>query len=258
MRKRTCLGCRRGCHRWKRCGANRHCPSRHANVSRPFEGRRPFVRFEQCPIATTGRTDRVLLPCHARSFDTSKHQLSSDSEHFGFIVHTLNNVDRSHPCPTPVTGLYGPDIAHNRVNDFVCLVQAAHIRQARAVAMFILARVADTVQVPPMNLGLNTDEAVLEELRKKYVDRVVRGSGLCVAIYDLHRIQGGEIFPGDGAVHFNVEFRVVGSRRNRDLKSVDITMELTRSCARCSSVPWSERCWRGNWWPVTREGCKLA
>lgn len=124
--------------------------------------------------------------------------------------------------------------------------------------MFILARVTDTVQIPPRNLGLNTDEAVLEELRKKYVDRVVRGSGLCVAIYDLHRIQGGEIFPGDGAVHFNVDFRVVGLRRNWALKFVDVAMELTRRCARCSSVPWSERCCRENWWPATREGCKLA
>jgi len=107
-------------------------------------------------------------------------------------------------------------IAHNRTNvpKVAWEVQAAHPTRAdlgRAGSMFVLARVVDTVQVPPRNLGLDTDKAVLEELRNKYVDRVVRGSGLCVAIYDLHRIQGGEIFPGEGAVHFSVDFRVVGA-----------------------------------------------
>lgn len=87
--------------------------------------------------------------------------------------------------------------------------------------MFVLARIVENVQVPPGNLGTKTRDAVLEEIRKKYVDRVVRGSGLCVAVYDVQRIRGGDVYPGDGAVHFEVQFRVVSTFSTRRLNRTE-------------------------------------
>eukprot|EP00850_Spirogloea_muscicola_P015172 SM000114S24135 [mRNA] locus=s114:165715:167771:- [translate_table: standard] len=75
--------------------------------------------------------------------------------------------------------------------------------------MFQLAAVEDTVRVAPRDLQLPHLVAVRAELRRAYIDKVIRDVGLVVALYDVQSVTGGFIYPGDGAPRFTVSFRLV-------------------------------------------------
>ena len=76
--------------------------------------------------------------------------------------------------------------------------------------MFQITTLSDSsVRVPPPSLSKPTLEAVTEELENSYVDRVVEDVGLVVTLYEIHSVEGGDVYPGDGGAHFAVTFSVV-------------------------------------------------
>ncbi|XP_076305647.1 RNA polymerase III subunit H isoform X2 [Tachypleus tridentatus] len=70
--------------------------------------------------------------------------------------------------------------------------------------MFCLAEMCDNVRVPPWLFHLKLNMAVSEELNKKLANKVVTNVGLCIALYDVLRLEDSYIFPGDGASHTKV------------------------------------------------------
>lgn len=47
-------------------------------------------------------------------------------------------------------------------------------------------------------------QAVTEVIEQRYIDRVIPDLGLVVTLYDIQGIEGGFIYPNDGAAFFKV------------------------------------------------------
>ncbi|WCJ21632.1 DNA-directed RNA polymerase III subunit rpc8 [Euphorbia peplus] len=75
--------------------------------------------------------------------------------------------------------------------------------------MFYLSLLEHTLRVPPSLLSLPLQDAIKKELQHIFLDKVIPNLGLCISVYDIRQIDGGFIFPGDGASTYTVEFRLV-------------------------------------------------
>lgn len=75
--------------------------------------------------------------------------------------------------------------------------------------MFVLTELQDTLRVPPESLSIPLQDAITKELAHLYFDKVLKDLGLCVTLYDISNVEGGSVFPGDGAPHFTVDYRLV-------------------------------------------------
>lgn len=75
--------------------------------------------------------------------------------------------------------------------------------------MFILSALQEEVRVLPCDLHLSPLDAVSEVIKQRFVDKVVPNLGLVVTLYDVQSVEGGFVYPNDGAAFFKVAFRVV-------------------------------------------------
>ncbi|XP_031258835.1 DNA-directed RNA polymerase III subunit RPC8-like isoform X1 [Pistacia vera] len=80
---------------------------------------------------------------------------------------------------------------------------------SETVKMFYLSKIEHTLRLPPHLLSRPLDEAIKLELENIFLDKVVANLGLCISVYDIFKIEGGFIFPGEGASTYTVEFRLV-------------------------------------------------
>jgi len=79
-----------------------------------------------------------------------------------------------------------------------------------AGSMFQIARLKDAaVTIKPQHLDKDPLTAIVAELEELYVDKVIADLGLVVTLYEVNSIEGGIIYAGDGAAHYEVEFRMV-------------------------------------------------
>ncbi|XP_021616444.1 DNA-directed RNA polymerase III subunit RPC8 isoform X4 [Manihot esculenta] len=75
--------------------------------------------------------------------------------------------------------------------------------------MFYLSLIEHTLRLPPSLLSLPLQDAIKQELENTFLDKVIANLGLCISVYDIRKLEGGFIFPGDGASTYVVEFRMV-------------------------------------------------
>ena len=75
--------------------------------------------------------------------------------------------------------------------------------------MFILSALDEEIRVQPQDLSKTPLDAVTEVIEQRFLDRVIPDLGLVVTLYDVQSIEGGFIYPNDGAAFFKVKFRVV-------------------------------------------------
>ncbi|XP_052169999.1 uncharacterized protein LOC127786562 isoform X2 [Diospyros lotus] len=75
--------------------------------------------------------------------------------------------------------------------------------------MFYLSEIEHTLRLPPSLLDLPLHDAIKGELEGLFLDKVIANLGLCISVYDIRSIDGGFIFPGDGASTYTVRFRLV-------------------------------------------------
>lgn len=94
--------------------------------------------------------------------------------------------------------------------------------------MFVLVEMKDTVRIPPWLFNVKFNDAVVEALNKKFANKVVHNVGLCIALWDITKIEDSFIFPGDGASHSIVHFRYVVYRPFVD----EILVGKTKSCCK--------------------------
>lgn len=73
--------------------------------------------------------------------------------------------------------------------------------------MFTVSTLEDNVRVEPSDL--QNPRAVQNVLEGAFLDTVIPELGLVITIFDILDVQGGFIYPGDGAAHFVVKFRLV-------------------------------------------------
>ena len=77
------------------------------------------------------------------------------------------------------------------------------------VSMYVLAEMRDIVHVKPWQFDQDLRIVVEDELNKKYANKVIYELGLCIALFDISKIEDSYVFPGDGSSHTRVTFRYV-------------------------------------------------
>jgi DNA-directed RNA polymerase subunit E' len=75
--------------------------------------------------------------------------------------------------------------------------------------MFYLVDVEDYVRVEPKLFGLDTAEAVKQQLHETYADFQDRDLGNVVDILEVVEVSDGIIIPGDGAAYYKSCFKLV-------------------------------------------------
>jgi len=74
--------------------------------------------------------------------------------------------------------------------------------------MFVLSIIKDTVAVHPQHFGAPPEQAITNELNKKYANRVLHDVGLCICVFDLAEVGEGKVRYGDGFLWYKVIFRL--------------------------------------------------
>lgn len=72
--------------------------------------------------------------------------------------------------------------------------------------MFIDVRMEDHVEVEPQHLGMPLSKALAQDIRKRYIDRVIPDVGLAMELKSILSVDGGFIHPGQGSAHYEVVF----------------------------------------------------
>lgn len=75
--------------------------------------------------------------------------------------------------------------------------------------MFVLTEMSDLVLINPNSFNEPIDKAALEELNRKYSDRVIKRHGLGISVFDLSEIQEGLLRQSEGGVYVKVKFRCI-------------------------------------------------
>eukprot|EP00879_Flechtneria_rotunda_P013900 GHRR01014517.1.p1 GENE.GHRR01014517.1~~GHRR01014517.1.p1 ORF type:complete len:222 (+),score=66.67 GHRR01014517.1:207-872(+) len=75
--------------------------------------------------------------------------------------------------------------------------------------MFILTTFESDIRVHPKDLNKPPLVAVTDVVEEQYLDKVVPDLGLVITIYDVQNIEGGHIYPNDGAAFFKATFRCI-------------------------------------------------
>ncbi|CAN8002924.1 unnamed protein product [Ixodes hexagonus] len=93
--------------------------------------------------------------------------------------------------------------------------------------MFVISEMSDNIRIPPWLFRLNPNDAIVEQLNRRLANKVVINVGLCIALFDVTKIEDSKILPGDGSFHTTVEFRYVVFRPFMD----EVLMGKIRSCS---------------------------
>ena len=75
--------------------------------------------------------------------------------------------------------------------------------------MFYELKVKGHIRVPPTSLDMNTRQAVMENLNDRYDGYISPEAGFIICVTDVLDIGEGLIIPGDGAVHYETEFKLL-------------------------------------------------
>jgi DNA-directed RNA polymerase subunit E' len=75
--------------------------------------------------------------------------------------------------------------------------------------MFYLTEIEDYVRVEPKLFGLDTLDAVKEQLKETYKDYSSRDLGKVLTVVDVLKVGKGVIIPGDGAAYYKSKFKLL-------------------------------------------------
>jgi DNA-directed RNA polymerase subunit E' len=75
--------------------------------------------------------------------------------------------------------------------------------------MFYLMDVEDHVRVEPRHFGLPTKEAIENQLNESYVNSVDKELGHVISVIEVKDMEDGVIIPGDGAVFYKSQFKLL-------------------------------------------------
>lgn len=67
--------------------------------------------------------------------------------------------------------------------------------------MFVLTRISDVIPVSPELFDADYTQVLVEEIDRKYANKVVADVGLCVTLYDFVHIGDAFVHPADGTSH---------------------------------------------------------
>ncbi|KAG8898948.1 DNA-directed RNA polymerase III subunit rpc25 [Tulasnella sp. 403] len=101
--------------------------------------------------------------------------------------------------------------------------------------MYQLSVIRDTIPLHPTTFGQPTEEALINQLNKKYADRVIPDVGLSICVFDLVESGEGKVRYGDGCFWYKVVFRLVVFRPFVSEVIIATVMECTEDYIRVST-----------------------
>lgn len=75
--------------------------------------------------------------------------------------------------------------------------------------MFVLSKFKDIIRVPASDLGQPIEKVLVEELNRRFANKVVLNVGLVICLHDIIEIGESYIYCGDGAIHTRCIYRMV-------------------------------------------------
>jgi len=75
--------------------------------------------------------------------------------------------------------------------------------------MYKRLSIADSIRVPPENLGEDLEESVKGALSKNVEGNIFQEIGVVLGIETVNSVEGGEIEPEDAGVHYEVEYEAL-------------------------------------------------
>ena len=75
--------------------------------------------------------------------------------------------------------------------------------------MYYKVKVKDFIRLPPDQFGKEIDDALVEEVKKKYDGYISKELGLVIDVEKVNEIAEGIIIPGDGACFYETTFDLI-------------------------------------------------
>lgn len=75
--------------------------------------------------------------------------------------------------------------------------------------MYKILSIEDKIRVPPLKFNLSLEKAVKSSLEERWTSLIERELGVILGITAVDKVGEGKILPGDGAIHYPVEFRML-------------------------------------------------
>ncbi len=75
--------------------------------------------------------------------------------------------------------------------------------------MYKVLKVKDKVRVPPAKFGLPMKDAIKASLEDRWEGIIDRRLGVVLSVTEVDEVGEGTILPGDGAIHYPVDFRIL-------------------------------------------------
>lgn len=74
--------------------------------------------------------------------------------------------------------------------------------------MFYKIEVNDHIRIPPKIFGLETKDAVIRRIKKKFEGYISKDIGVVIDVADVKNIEEGTVITGDGAAYYNTTFEL--------------------------------------------------
>ncbi len=75
--------------------------------------------------------------------------------------------------------------------------------------MYKMLTVEDKIRVPPTKFSLDLEKAIQESLEDKWEGTIDKSIGVILSVVSIENVGEGKILPGDGAIYYPVEFRML-------------------------------------------------
>lgn len=75
--------------------------------------------------------------------------------------------------------------------------------------MFYKVQVKDHVRVPPKEFSAQTEQAIINRIKKKYDGYISDELGVVIDIATLNEIREGKVIAGDGAIYYDCDFTLL-------------------------------------------------
>jgi DNA-directed RNA polymerase subunit E' len=75
--------------------------------------------------------------------------------------------------------------------------------------MYKILTVSDKIRVPPSNFDMDIENAVKQSLEKRWEGLIEKDIGIILSVVDIKDMGEGRILPGDGAIYYPVQFRIL-------------------------------------------------
>lgn len=75
--------------------------------------------------------------------------------------------------------------------------------------MFYKTKVQDHIRVPPTSFGLDLNDAVIKEAKRKFSGYLSKEVGVVIDALDVDEVGEGIVIPGDGATYYQATFSLL-------------------------------------------------